>query len=86
MENSKTRAYILTKIDKTLENNTDEIDSHKIYTSMSRMSNNAESPRRSYGDSSQLTNCILGSGVTHHKTSLISDFIPGSLVETDKHI
>ena len=47
---------------------------------------NAESPRRNYGDSSQLTNCILYSGATCHITPEISDFILGSLVETDQYI
>ena len=53
---------------------------------MAHMSSNAESPRRNYGDSSQLTNWILDLGVTCHITSEISDFIPGSLVKTDKYI
>ena len=34
----------------------------------------------------KLTNFILGSGATCHMTPEISDFIPGSLVETDKYI
>ena len=50
------------------------------------MSTNAESPSRNYGDSSKLTNYILYSGATCHMTPDISDFIPGSLVETDKYI
>ena len=50
------------------------------------MSTNAESSRRSYGDSSQLTNWILDSGATFHMTQYISGFILGSLVETDKYI
>ena len=58
-ENPKTRAYRSKKIDKTMENSTDESDSQKIYTSMARMSTNAESPRENYGYSSQLTNWIL---------------------------
>ena len=53
---------------------------------MTRMSSNAEIPRRDIGDSSQLTNWILFSGVTCHMTPNISDFILGSLVETDKYI
>ena len=50
------------------ENIKDESDSRKIYTYMARMSTNAESPRIYYGDSSQLTNWILDSGVTCHIT------------------
>ena len=33
-----------------------------------------------------MTDCILDSGATCHMTPEISDFIPGSLVETDKYI
>ena len=50
------------------------------------MSYNAEIPKRDFGDSSQLTNCILYSDATCHMTPDISDFIPGSLVKTDKYI
>ena len=53
---------------------------------MAFMSTNAESFRRDFGDSSQLTNWDLGSGATCHMTPYISDFIPGSLVETDPYI
>ena len=44
---------------------------------------NAERPRRNYGDSLQPTNWILDSGATCNMTPEISDFIQGSLVETD---
>ena len=57
-----------------------------MYTSMARMSNNAEIPRINYGDSSQMSNWILDSGATCHMTPKISDFILGSLAETDKYI
>ena len=50
------------------------------------MSTNAENPRKHYWDSSQLTNCIFNSGAIYHMTPEISDFIPGSLVETEKYI
>ena len=53
---------------------------------MARMSSNSEIPIRDFGDNSQLTNQILDSGATCHTTPEISDFIPGSLVETDKYI
>ena len=53
---------------------------------MARMSENAESPRRNYGDSSQLTNWIFDSGATCPMTPEISDFIAGPLVETDQYI
>ena len=39
-----------------------------------------------YGDSSQLINWILDSGATCHMTPEVSDFIPGSLEDTDKCI
>ena len=39
-----------------------------------------------YGDSSQLTNWILDSGATCHMTPEVSDFISGSLEDTDKYI
>ena len=50
------------------------------------MYDNYESPSRDFGDSSQLTNLILDSGATCHMTPNVSDFIPGSLEDTDKHI
>ena len=53
---------------------------------MVHMSTNAEITRRSYGDNSHLTNFILNLGETCKMTPDISDFIPGSLVETDKYI
>ena len=39
-----------------------------------------------YGDSLQLTNWILDSVVMCHMTLEVSDFIPGSLEDTDKYI
>ena len=42
------------------KNNSDQ----KIYASMARMSGNDEFPSGNFGDSSQLTNWILYSGVT----------------------
>ena len=68
------------------ENSSDKSESQKIYRSMARVSSNAESIRVNDGYSSQLTNYILDSGTTCHMTPDISDFIPGSLVETYKYI
>ena len=48
------------------------------------MSSNDECSSENYGDSSQLTNCILDSGATCHMTPEVSDFITGSLEDTDK--
>ena len=69
-----------------MENSTDKRESQKIYNYIEFMSSNVEIPRINYGDRSQLTNWILDSGATCHTTTDISDFIPGSFVETDKYI
>ena len=53
---------------------------------MARMSSNDEHSSKTYVDSSQLTNWILDSGATCHMTPEVSDFIPGSLEDTDKYI
>ena len=53
---------------------------------MERMSDNEKCPSRDFGESSQLTNCILDSGETCHMRPQVSDFVPGSLEYTDKHI
>ena len=53
---------------------------------MAHMSNNDECSSGNFGDSSQLTNWIQDSGATCHMTPEVSDFIPGSLEDTDKRI
>ena len=53
---------------------------------MARISNDDVSGKRDYGDSSKLTNLILDSGATCHMTPEVTDFIPGSLEDTDKFI
>ena len=53
---------------------------------MARMSNDDVRENKDYGDSSQLTNWILDSGATCHMTPEVTDFIPGSLEDTDKFI
>ena len=53
---------------------------------MARMSDNDKSPSIYSSDSSQLTDWILYSVATCHMTPTVSDFIPGSLEYTDKHI
>ena len=53
---------------------------------MSHMSGNDECPSGNFGDSFQLTNWILYYGATCHMTPEVSDFVPGSLEDTDKHI
>ena len=68
------------------KDNSDYEDDHKVYASMARMSNDDVSKSKDYGDSSQLTNLILDSGATCHMTPEVTDFIPGSLEDTDKYI
>ena len=53
---------------------------------MAHMSDNNKSSSRYFGYSSKLTNWILDSGETCHMTTEVSDFIPGSLEDMDKHI
>ena len=53
---------------------------------MAQMSSNDERKSVKYGDSLQWTNRILNSGATCHMTPGVSDFIPGSLDDTDKYI
>ena len=50
------------------------------------MSSDDERKSVKYGDISQSTNYILDSGSTCHMTPEVSDFIPGSLEDTDKYI
>ena len=64
------------------KNNNDK----KIYASMDRMSDNEECYSRNFGDNLQLTNWILDSGAMCHMTPEVSDFIPISLEDTNKHI
>ena len=50
------------------------------------MSSNDKRSSEKYGDSLQLTNRILDSGATCLMIPEVSDFIPGSLEDTDKYI
>ena len=52
---------------------------------MARMSGNDECSSGNFGDSSQFTNQILDYEAACHMTTEVSDFIPGSLEDTDKH-
>ena len=67
-------------------NNSKNNDDHKIYAFMACMSSNDELSSEKYGDSLQLTNWILDSGATCHMTPEVTDFIPGSLEDTEKFI
>ena len=53
---------------------------------MLQIPSNIESPKRNYGDSSQLKNWILDLGLTCHMTPDISDFVQVSLVEMEKYL
>ena len=53
---------------------------------MARMSSDDKRENKDYGNSSQLTNWILDSGATCHMALEVTDFIPGSLEDTDKFI
>ena len=61
-------------------------DDHKIYAYMACMYSNAKLSSENYGDSLQLNNWILDLVETLHMTPEVSDFIPGSLEDTDKYI
>ena len=53
---------------------------------MAHMSNDDVSKNKDYGDIPQLTNLIFDSGATCHMTPEVTDFIPGSLEDTDEFI
>ena len=53
---------------------------------MAHMSGNDECPSEKFGDSSQVTDWILDYEAKCHMTQEVSDFIPVSLEDTDKHI
>ena len=83
-DNEKRRKQVCfnEKVNHTCDNSENKSD-QKIYASVARMSSNDERSSKEYGDSSQLNNCILDSGETCHMTPELSDFIPGSLEDTD---
>ena len=53
---------------------------------MARLSGNYECPSETFGDSSQLTHCILDSRATCHMTPEVYVINPGSFEDTDKYI
>ena len=53
---------------------------------MARMSDNDECPIRNFGKFSQLTNLVLDSVPKCYMKPEVSDFIPGSLYNIDKHV
>ena len=66
--------------------NNDNDNDQNINGSMAVIYVNDKSSSRYFGDSSQLTNCILDSRATCHMIPQVSDFIPGPLEDTDKYI
>ena len=68
------------------KDNSDDDNDLKVYASMARMSNSYKRENKDYGDSAQLTNWILDSGAMYHMTPEATDFIPGSLEDTDKFV
>ena len=73
------------KVNRACDNSDDDNDL-KVYASMARMSSYDKRENKDYGDSLQLTNWNLDSGATCHMTPEVTDFIPGSLEDTDKSI
>ena len=59
--------------------NSDDDNDHEVNASMARMSSDDKRESKYYGESSQLTYCILDSGATCHMTPKVTDLIPGSL-------
>ena len=53
---------------------------------MAQISSDDERKSGKYGDSSQLTNWVLDSVETCHMAPEVTDFIPGSLEDTDRYI
>ena len=53
---------------------------------MTRMSSDDKRESKDYGDSFQWTYWILDSGITCHMAPEVTDFIPGSLEDTDRFI
>ena len=53
---------------------------------MAQMYNDDVRENKDYGDTSHLINWILDSGATCHMTPEVTEFIPGSLEDTDKFI
>ena len=63
-----------------------EFETTKVFEREFFLSDNDEFRHRNFCDSSQLTNWILDYGSKYHIKPEVSDFNPGSLEDTDKHI
>ena len=66
--------------------NSDDDNDLKVYASMARISSDNKRESKNYGNISQLTNWISDSRATCHMTPEVTEFIPGSLEDTDKFI
>ena len=86
-DNDKKRKQVCfnEKVNHICDNGKDN-DDHKIYASMAQMSSDDQRKSVKYGDNLQLTNWIWDSGATCHMTPEVSDFIQGTLEDTDKYI
>ena len=85
MRNSKSKYVLIKKL--ILHMTTEKITATKRYMHLLVcLSGNDKCTSDIFGDSSQLTNLILDYRATFHMTPAVSDFIPGSLEDTYKHI
>ena len=83
-EKRRKQVHFNEKGNRACDNGEDNYD-HKIYAAMARMSIDDERKCVKYGDSSQLTNWVLDLEATCHMTPEVTDFISGSLEDTDKY-
>ena len=77
-DNEKRRKQV--RFDKKVNcacDNGEDSDDHKKYASIARIFSDDKRKSVKYGDSSQLTNCILDSEATCHMTPEVLDFILG---------
>ena len=84
-EKGKKQVRFNKKVNHAYDNGENNIDQN-IYAYMACMSSNDEYSSENYGDGSQLINWIWDLGATFHMTLEVSDFISGSLQDTDKYI
>ena len=84
-EKRQKQVHFNERVNRACDNGEDN-DDHKIYVSMAQLSSDDERKSVKYSDNLQLTNWILDSGATCHMTPEFSDYIPGTLEDTDKYI
>ena len=71
--NGKSKYVLIIKINRAC-NNGEKNSDQKIYASMALMSGNDECPSGNFGNSLQLTNCVLDSGAMCHMRVDLSVF------------